>query len=417
MEYDQNHFAYDTELEANVLGALLIIPKTFKSVIAQTKITKDSFFWDKNKKVFEAILKLSNESKPADEVMVSSYLNGSVPVNYVAELAAMVPAAGNVMHYAERVVELQQWRDKRNAAFKLLDSTKERDFESFAKAKLELETGEIHVNSVKTPEQLGEEFNEYMSESMAEAFKLPYKRFNERMGGGLRRKQMTVLGGWSSHGKSVVMDQMLEYMAKGGANCHLYINEMGREDRVARSIARNTGISYQRLVQGRLTDKEKADVSEILEYGCPYFSITECAGWSIQELAYDIKSRDYDVIGVDILHLFDYDSENELAKISRLLNRTAKTGNCHIIATVHLNEYRVNDVVRPRPVMRDIRGSGMIKNDADNVMFVYREQEPSTGDPLPPSSLYTAKVRNGQMGTVHMMFNEDRFAFKEEDNY
>jgi replicative DNA helicase len=415
MEYDSAHLAFDSELESNVLGALLVIPGKFKSVVAETKLNTKSFYHEKNQKVFETILKLSEEAKPADEMLVSSHLNGTVPQGYVGELAANCPAAGSVMYYAERVVELSQWRDKRLAALDLVNATKERDFDAFAKAKLQLESGEIRVNSVKTPEQLGEEFNEYMNESMTEAFKLPYKRFNERMGGGLRRKQMTVLGGWSSHGKSVVMDQMLEYMAKGGANCHLYINEMGREDRVARSIARNTGISYQRLVQGRLSDKEKHDVAEILEFGCPYFSITECAGWSIQELAYDIKSREYDVIGVDILHLFDYDSENELAKISRLLNRTAKQGNCHIIATVHLNEYRVNDVIRPRPVMRDIRGSGMIKNDADNVMFIYREQEPGTGDPLPPSALYTSKIRNGQMGTVHMTFNEDRFMFEESD--
>lgn len=415
MEYTSDALAYDTNLEAAALGAILITPDKLKGVLAETKLRKDSFYWDKHKKVFETILQLSEEGTPPSETLVSSHLNGAVPQGFVGDLTAKVPAVGHLQHYAERLVELEQWRIKRTAALKLADATKERDFDRFAKAKLELESGEIHVNSVRSPEQLAEEFSEYMNESMTEAFKLPYKRFNERMGGGLRRKQMTILGGWSSHGKSVVMDQMLEYMVKGGANCHLYINEMGREDRVARSIARNTGISYQRLVQGRLSSQEKDHVTELLELGCPYFSITECAGWSIQELAYDIKSRNYDVIGVDILHLFDYDSENELARISRLLNRTAKQGNCHIIATVHLNEYRVNDIVRPRPVMRDIRGSGMIKNDADNVMFIYREQEPSTGDPLPPSALYTAKVRNGQMGTVHMMFNEDRFMFQEEN--
>jgi replicative DNA helicase len=194
------------------------------------------------------------------------------------------------------------------------------------------------------------------------------------------------------------------------------MNEMGKEDRIARSISRNTGVCYQKLLQHEISESERKSVESVLDSGCPYFSITECAGWSIHELAYDIKSRNFDVIAVDILHLFDYDSEIELARISRLLNRTAKQANCHIIATVHLNEFRVNDTVRPRPVPRDIRGSGMLKNDADNVMFIYRNQHSQTGDPLPPSWIYTSKVRNGQMGSISLMFDEEYFRFKEVDH-
>jgi replicative DNA helicase len=226
---------------------------------------------------------------------------------------------------------------------------------------------------------------------------------------------MSLVGGWSSHGKSVVTDQILEHFAKKGLKCHLYINEMGVEDRVARSVARTTGVSYQRLVQHKTLPDEKKKVKDIVKDGCPWFDITECAGWSIHELAYDIKSRSYDVIAVDILHLFDYESEIELARISRLLNRTAKQSNCHILATVHLNEYRVTDTVRPRPVLRDIRGSGMLKNDADNVIFIHREQDPQSGDPLPPATIYTAKVRNGEMGNVSLMFNGKTFSFEETD--
>jgi replicative DNA helicase len=224
---------------------------------------------------------------------------------------------------------------------------------------------------------------------------------------------MSLIGGWSSHGKSVVIDQFLEHFAKEGHKCHLYINEMGIEDRVARSVTRNTAVPYSNLMRNELNLTEKDLVMDILSDGCPYFAMTECAGWSIHELAYDIKSRQFDVVAVDILHLFDYDSENELARISRLLNRTAKQANCHILATVHLNEYRVNDVVRPRPVLRDIRGSGMLKNDADNVIFIHREQSPSTGDPQPPASIYMSKVRNGIMGSVPLMFNGNKFAFEE----
>jgi replicative DNA helicase len=58
----------------------------------------------------------------------------------------------------------------------------------------------------------------------------------------------------------------------------------------------------------------------------------------------------------------------------------------------------------------------MLKNDADNVMFIYRNQHSQTGDPLPPSWIYTSKVRNGQMGSISLMFDEEYFRFKEVDH-
>lgn len=416
MEYDKNGLAHDSELEQAALGSLMMCPDRVQHTLAETKLSESAFYFEKNKTVFNTIKQLWENGTPPNETLVSSQLNGAVPKHYVAEVVASVPAPSNVVHYAKRLVELERWRARRTAALTLLDATGQRNLEAFSKARALLDGDEIHQNSIHTPEKLSKEFKQFLSSGEIEAFPLPYQKFNHRMGGGLRRKQMTLIGGWSSHGKSVVMDQFLEHFAKQGFNCHLYINEMGVEDRVARSISRNTEISYQRLLQHKLTDAERKQVDKELEAGCPYFSITECAGWGIHELAYDIKSRSFDIVGVDILHLFDYDSENELARISRLLNRTAKQANCHVIATVHLNEYRVNDVVRPRPVTRDIRGSGMLKNDADNVMFIYRDQDSYTGDPLPPSYIYTSKVRNGQMGSVPLMFQEKTFSFVEEEH-
>lgn len=415
MEYDKNGLAHDSDLEKAALGSLMILPDSVQNTLAESRITESSFYFEKNRAVFKTIVKLWEDETPPNETLVSSTLNGEVPRGYVSDLVASVPAANNVLHYAKRLVELERWRDRRTAALEALHATGQRDLEAFSKAKALLDGDEIYTNSMHDPKKLGKEFREYLDQGEIEAFPLPYKRFNERMGGGLRRKNMTLIGGWSSHGKSVVMDQFLEHFCKQGFKCHLYINEMGVEDRVARSISRNSRIPYNKLLRHELDLTERQRVDKMLDEGVPYFSITECAGWGIHELAYDIKSRNFDVIGVDILHLFDYDSEGELARISRLLNRTAKQANCHVIATVHLNEYRVSDVVRPRPVTRDIRGSGMLKNDADNVIFIYRDQDSYTGDPLNPGYIYTSKVRNGMLGSVPVMFQPGTFSFMEAE--
>lgn len=415
MEYDERGLAYDKKLEHAVLGSIMIKYPLFQNVLSETKISKQAFYFDRNQAVFDTILKLFDEGKPPNETLVSSELNGAVPKDYIYQLVETVPAASEVIHYANRLVELHRWRDRRKAAFAALKATEERDLDQFAKAKALLDSDEIKVNSIKSPKQLGTEFEAMMESEKDDAIALPWPRFNKAMAGGLRRKQTTILGGWSSHGKSVIIDEILEKAAKDGHSTHLYINEMGIEDRVARSISRHSTIEYSKIVQHQLNDAEKQKVQQIIKEGAPYFSVTECAGWSVNELAYDIKSRKFDIVGIDILHQFDYDSESELARISRILTRITKQANCHIIATVHLNEFRASGDLRPRPVLRDIRGSGMLKNDADNVMFVFREQDPSTSNPLPSASIYTTKVRNGEMTSVPLTFLDRSFSFVESE--
>jgi replicative DNA helicase len=406
---------YSQRIEEDVLGALFISPGFLPEILTKTKLRPNDFYFDRNKVIYQIILQMHDEGVPCTEDLVVSTMNGQVPKGYVATLAANVAAPGNVIHYAKKLVELHRWRERRRAAQAALEASNHKDEDAFTRASLLIDNDEIKEGSLKTPEKLAADFKEFMEEEKVDAIPLPFEKFNRYMGGGLHRKQMTVLGGWTSHGKSVIIDQFLEHFAKQGFSCHLYINEMSEEDRLARSICRDTGIAYQRLVQHQTTNEEKQEIRKSLKNGCPYFCITPCAGWSISELAYDIKSRAFDVVGIDILHLFDYDSEIELSRISRLLNRTAKQANCHIIATVHLNEFRADSVVRPRPITRDIRGSGMLKNDADNVMFIYRNQDSYTGDPLTWGLLYTAKVRNGIINHVPVMFMQDRFEFMESE--
>jgi replicative DNA helicase len=190
---------------------------------------------------------------------------------------------------------------------------------------------------------------------------------------------------------------------------------MAAEERVARIVMRETGISYKKIINNNLSDDEQNLVNLVLD-NLP-FPITECAGWTIDEFVFDIKRHDFDVVAIDILHQFDYDSEIELSRVSRFLNRVSKTANCHILATVHLNEARATDSRRPRPVNRDIRGSGMIKNDADNVMFLFREQDPTTYNPIHTGSIYFTKVRNGNLGSMPVVFNDQFLSFEEIEDF
>lgn len=409
-EYEFQHNRHsDIDIEELFLGNILREPRKLKGILSDVSLRPEAFSVPRTRAVYRQILQLTDEGIIPELEQVQSRLNGECPDKY-AHVLADTSTAIDLEAYANRIFELWLWRKRKESVVKLNEAISQQDIEAYSKAKAVAEDELINQNSYYPPDRLAEEFRKYISAEGVEAFELPFKKLNDALGGGLRRRQFTVLGGWTSHGKSVVIDQILTYISRQGKSVHLYMNEMGHEERVARLVAADSGIRLKKIMRGQLDKDEKAQV-EIALQQIP-FSITPCAGWSVEELTFDIRSKDYDVIGVDIIHQFDYDSESELARISRLLTRAAKQANCHVIATVHLNEYRVKDVIKPRPVPRDIRGSGMLQRDPDNVLFIYRECDPYSGDPLTPSNLYASKVRNGSLGGQNLMFNYETLQFE-----
>lgn len=401
----------DKNIEEATIGALLRSPEKLSDVLREVKLKTSAFYYEKNRKLYSKILHLFEKDIPCTLELVISDLDED-DSNFAYLLYKETPESGAVVHFARRLVELENWRLRSQSTLLQLAAIEKRDFDQYARARSLDENQNLHEDSFFEPARLARDFIEYIHAGPTEAFALPFSKLNYCLGGGLRRQQMTIMGGWTSHGKSVAIDQILEHLAGQSLKTHLYMNEMSQQERVTRIITRKTGISTQDILSQALTLEDRQLVEDTVDAGLP-FSITPCAGWSIEELAYDIRNREFDVVGVDVLHLFDYDSEIELARISRLLNRVAKQSNCHVIATVHLNEGRAKDITRPRPMTRDIRGSGMLKNDADNVMFVYREQDPMSGDPCNSSCLYLAKARNGMIGRADVMFNPERLRFDE----
>lgn len=406
----------EPELEEAVLGSILTSPTLLNTILKNAKLHPSHFAMDRNRELYTLIINLNDRGIPPDIDLVSSHLNGSqvVTKDFLLYLSKVPSNVSNAPKHAARLVELSAWRQRRRQALRQLDAIGSKDLDAYARARAYTDAEDIEDSSFRTPEDLAEDFKDFLTTANGTSIELPFKGLNDLLMGGFKRKQTTMIGGWTSHGKSIIMDQFLKFFASRGISTHCYINEMGAEERVARLIVGETGIDYGKIINNRLDLEEQQSVDMVLSR-LP-FPITSCAGWSVDELVYDIKRHSFDVVGIDILHQFDYDSESELARISRFLNRTAKLANCHMLVTVHLNEARVTDTKRPRPVTRDIRGSGMIKNDADNVMMVFREQDPNTGTPMNASSLYLCKARSGKLGSVPAVFNEKYLMFEERQD-
>lgn len=409
----------DIEAEEATLGAMLVTPKLTGAVITQAGIRKDDFYRDKHREIFAAICSLYSRGEGIDALTVAAELErlgkpDAATKDFLTSLAATVPAPGNAAHYGTRVAEKAELRRRLDASNLLREHVETEDPAKFEEALAHLSGSRASSSDTLRPAELAERLRQVLNSGGVERFPLPWPKLNRLCAGGLRRQEVSLVGAWTSMGKSVVLDQILEGVHREGKRAHLFINEMSIEQRGLRYVTRHTGVPFSRLLNGDIQDADRAVIDKAL--GDVPYSITDASGWTAERIAQEIIARKVDVAAIDVLHLISRPSadsdERALAAISQVLNRTAKRADCHIVAAVHLNEARAQTVSRPRPVLRDIRGSGMLKNDADAVMFLHREQDSDTGDPLPAGELYFAKLRNGILGRAAVNFESARMRFE-----
>lgn len=403
----------DQAAEDAVLGAILLHPQAIRVLAVEERLTPHAFHNRTHRLAYEAALALADRDEGIDTVTVTAELERTGRLeeaggrDAIDQLAVSVPLVANFRSYARRVLEMAERRVLREAGFALAHGAQDNDREQIERAERLLASR--HDGEPGRP--VADLVFEWLASPELDVFELPWKALSVGCGGGLRRQQVTAVGGWTGHGKSVLTDQVLAHVATRhpDVKVHLYINEMSREERALRNAAREADVSYSRLTMKQLTDEEHRKVLAVLNRGLP-FEMTDCAGWSAQEIARDIRWRRWDLAGVDILHNIEFETERDVANAMQVLVAAAMQASCHLLVTVHLNEQRATGEILPPPVKRDIRGSGMVKNLAHNVLFVYRDMEEIDGDVgyTGDARLYWEKTRSGQGGFQRVRFNGDR---------
>lgn len=268
-----------------------------------------------------------------------------------------------------------------------------------------------------TAKQWGEHILEGLSRKDETAIPLPWQPLSEALDGGFRPGEYILVGGWTNHGKSPVVDQIADTAVGAGFSTHLYMSEMSAYERGLRMIARRTGVSITTLRRRDLTQQQwRAVINEVqmLPHGC-----TIVAGWKIQDLAEDIRKNKWQLAIIDLLHGFHYRDERDLSEVSQTLRNTAKlsttehTGTA-IVSAVHLNDGQMRDtktVQRVRPGLHSIKGSSSLKQDADYVLFVWQEDD-EQGNPSGKGAIWIGKARNGQGKSIPVTLDTRRLTFE-----
>lgn len=403
----------DEAAERAVLGSVLLSDVAIPRLVVDIGLTAGAFYDARLGRVWDAMVGLHMGGDRVDPVSVAAAMRREDVGHLLADLSVSAPAATNVMAYGRTVVEMAEWRRVQDAGMRLVDAAATQNQEDRADAERVLMTAKRATADTRGPEALAQEVWRHLSGEHVKAWRTPWDALDSALGGGLHAGRVTLVGGWTSDGKSVLVDQMLVRIAAQGARVHLYINEMSPASRARRIVSMLSGVKVASITDpARLSHDELGSVTRVLNQ-IP-FGITQISDWTAEDVARHIRFQAWDVCAVDLIHLLPFNDERELAQASRVLNAAARTCGTHLLGVVHLNELRSTTDVPPPPALRDIRGSGMLKNDADNVLFIYRHRDFDVNN-MPvrtgEATLMLEKCRDGRLVRLALEFDGPHVRF------
>ncbi|WP_298436437.1 replicative DNA helicase [Ottowia sp.] len=424
---------HSVEAESSVLGGLLLDNGAWDRV-GDLLIDSD-FYRYEHRKVYEVCRKLINESKPADVVTVYEELQRQGKgdevggLAYLNSLAQYVPSAGNIRRYAEIVRERSILRklvtasdDIATSAFnpqgkavdKILDEAEQKIFhigEEGSRMKQGFQSMEKLV--VELLDRVQE-----MADNPNDVTGVPTGFYDlDRMTAGLQKGDLVVLAARPSMGKTAFAINIAEHVALNAElPVAVFSMEMGAAQLAVRIVGSIGRIDQSHLRTGRLTDEEWPRLTEAIErLRNVSLHIDETPGLTPSELRANARrlARQYGQLGlivVDYLQLMsgsssgDENRATELGEISRGLKALAKELQCPVIALSQLNR-SVEQRTDKRPMMSDLRESGAIEQDADIIMFIYRDDYYNKDSREPGvAEIIIGKQRNGPTGTVKLAF-------------
>lgn len=426
----------DGKAEDSLLASLLAWPKSIGTAM-ETGLKKQHFAHEKLGVAYAAAERVLLDGGQVEPVTVYAALEsvGHVKPKHPegwerAELETLrdiAAAPGNVRTYAERIMEKAERRHKRKAGEEMIAASELADVKEFRQGvqdALEEASVDYEIEAEPTsPEEIAGFFHDFLEEpDPPTVFPLPWAGLNDGLPGGLVPGNTSAWIGWTNHGKSVAVDESMSQWHKEGFKCAVIGTEMSLAERMSRHLMRETGISSLRILKRDLSNEEKHLLAKCSMPDKIPFSFYEAHGWTYERIAQLITVERFDVVAIDPLNLIPgFADQSIMTEAARRFQSVAKRANTHLIMVCHLNRKRTpssaKEATVPRPQVMDIRDSGMIANNSDVTVGVFREQDEETGELTPNGEIYLAKVRNGFRTRVKVSLEPRRLKFelREED--
>ena len=428
---------HSIEAEQSVIGSMLM---DREAVIAASEIIVGSDFYQHQYGVmFDAMVELFNEGKPVDLVTLQDRLKEKdVPpevssLDFVRDIVTMVPTSANVRSYAQIVHEKAVLRklirtteeiantcyagkdpledilaDTEKQIFNLLQSRSTQDF---------VPIKQVAINVLEKIEEA------YKTQGTVTGVPTGFIDLDYKLSG-FQPSDLVLIAARPSMGKTAFVLNVVDHVAvRKKLPCMVFSLEMSKEQMVNRMLSMESNVDAQKLRTGSLTDSDwDAVVEGVGIIGNAKLVIDDTPGISISELRSKCRKMKLEhglsIVIIDYLQLMsgsgkggNDNRQQEISEISRSLKALAREMHAPVVALSQLSracETRTDH----RPMLSDLRESGAIEQDADVVMFLYRDDYYNKDTEHPnEAEVIIAKQRNGPIGTVTLIWKPEYTKF------
>ena len=420
---------HSLEAEQSVIGSMLMDSEAI--ITASEIVTADDFYQHQYGVMYESMVELFNEGKPVDLVTLQNRLKEKdVPpevssLEFVRDIITTVPTSANVKYYATIVKEKAVLRrlirvneeiandcylgrdpletilaDTEKKIFDLLQSRSSGDF---------VPIRQVALNVLENIEKASKT-KETVTGVPTGFIDLDYKT------SGFQPSDFILIAARPSMGKTAFVLNVVDHVAvKRGIPCMVFSLEMSKEQLVNRMLSMESNVDSQKLRTGTLTDSDwDAVVEGVGIIGGSKLIIDDTPGISISELRSKCRKMKLEhglgMVIIDYLQLMtgsgksSDNRQQEISEISRSLKALAREMQAPVVALSQLSracETRTDH----RPMLSDLRESGAIEQDADVVMFLYRDDYYNKDSEMKDmAEVIIAKQRNGPIGTVNLVW-------------
>lgn len=419
---------HSSEAEQSVIGSMIM---DRDAIVAASEIINDTDFYERQFGIlFSTMLELYNEGKPVDLVTLQTRLKvKDVPeqissLEFIRDLVSAVPTSANVKYYAQivrdkavlrRLIKVAEetandcYMDKENLDV-ILEKTEKQVFDiSQTRGSKEFtDIKEVVLRSIDSIEAAAK--NKGSVTGVATGFyDLDYKT------AGFQPSDLILIAARPSMGKTAFVLNIAEYVAlKSNLTTVIFSLEMSQDQLVKRILSMNSRVDSQSIRTGSLSNDEWASLMESARIvGNSQLVIDDTSAITVSELRSKCRKlkleKNLGLVIIDYLQLMSGSKKSEsrqqeISEISRSLKSLAREINVPVVALSQLSR-AVEQRPDKRPMLSDLRESGAIEQDADVVMFIYRDEyyRPETED-QGIAEIIIGKQRNGPTGTVKLAY-------------
>ncbi len=438
---------HNIEAEEAVVGSVLIDGDAILQVLPFLKTT--DFYRERNRLCYEACVSLFRRGETIDQITVSRQLevDGRLEqiggVAYLSHLVAGVPTSVHIEYYGRIVNKTATMRNLIDAGSKIsaigyedtvdVDATLSKAEETLFQVRTDQPTRDfIHVRDV-LDQYLEERANVGDAAALSGAPVMTGFSSLDELLGGLHRSDMIVLAARPSLGKSTLAINISMNAAKSGNTIAIFSLEMSRAQLAMRMVSSESEVDAQRLRTGLYTEaQERAIMSSIGSLSDLPIYIDDSPLQGIVEMRSKARrlsqERGLDLLVVDYIQIIQQGAgrgdnrAQEMSEITRSIKGLARDLNVPVLAVSQLNR-AVEARTSHKPQLSDLRESGSIEQDADVVMFIYRDdvyynedewasRNPDRPYPKNVAELIVSKHRHGPVGNVGLLFRDNLVRFE-----